>query len=267
MSTNWVTPVGQDLKKVLSIDVWNASNQNVGEDVTSNQTYDPNADNRADELVGKAIDQIRAAIRIAGSIPLSVTADSVPPEAARYVLDIAAYQLVVSTPGLKMLIITDHGVSSPFAVFYKEAMDWVEKVTMGRAVTPPTDPCGADWTNVVGTAINAVPSTAVYDSNGNYYLSVNLGYVYKFIKGANDTGINVLGTLLTDSNSTFVSAGVQATLTGTAGTAVTAQLLFDNPPIPGMIRYGGTTAANDVDMTTWDAPQPAAFDTTDLGTP
>lgn len=253
--------------KVLNLTVFNGANQNLGEDVAENQAYDPDLPNRAEELLALSVAQVRAAIQISGSVPLSLTAGSVPPEGERYALDIAAYQLVISTPNLKMVIITDKGTSSPFAIFYREAMDWVEMVRKGIGITPPNDPCGADYVSPIGAELNAVQENAVYDSRGRYNAQVQPRLCYTWMKGANDADIQILGTPLTENPSTFVSPATSVLLTGTAGATVTARLLYDNPPIPGMVRIGGTTAALPTDMTTWDAPQPAFFDTPDLGQP
>ena len=268
MATNWQVPNGLDILKVLNLQVMSDANQNVGPDVVEGQTYDPSAENRADNLVAMAVSQCRAAIQNAGGTPLSLTAGSVPPEGFRHVVNLAAYQLIISTPNLKMVIITDKGASSPFAVFYQEALQWLEKVRTGIAVTPPTDPCGADWVNPVGTQLNAIQSTATYDQNGYFNQAVAPGLFYTYTAGANDTSISAYGAIISSSNPAVFKARYSSVLLkGKPNQPVTATLIFDNPPIPGGVRYGTTTNMCDADLSTFDAPQPASFDISDLGQP
>jgi hypothetical protein len=268
MSTNWIAPVGADISKVLNLAVFQQANQNVGEGVVDGQAYDPTDDNRADHLMAQAVAQIRAAIQNAGSVPLSCTAGSVPPEAERYAIDIAAYQLIISTPNLKMVIITEKGTSSPFAIFYREAMEWVEKVRKGAAVTPPTDPCGADWANSVGVTLNAVPATAAYDVNGYYALAVRPDTFYTYTLGANDTNIIASGAVVSSASPvTFKAQSNRVLLKGTAGATVTATLTFDNPPIPGMVRYGFVDGGQEVNLQQYGWGNQFGFPTSDLGQP
>ena len=268
MPTNWTTPVGTDISQVLNLSVFQQANQNIGDDVVEGQAYDPTLPNRADFLMAQAVAQIRAAIQNAGSVPLSCTAGSVPPEAERYAIDIAAYQLIISTPNLKMVIITEKGTSSPFAVFYREAIEWLEKVRKGIAVTPPTDPCGADWVNPVGVTLNAVPATAAYDANGYYALQVRPDTFYTYTLGANDTNIIASGAVVSGTSPvTFRAQTNRVLLKGVAGATVTATLTFDNPPVPGMVRYGFVDGGQEVNLQQYGWGNQFGFPTSNLGQP
>lgn len=157
MPTNWSVPTGADVRKVLSLLVEEKSNQNTGADYSSADPYNDAEANRRDDLVNQAVAELRGRIRQAGRVPLSVTAGSVPAESVRHVLNHAAWQLVISTPSLQMVIVTEKGVSAPFAKFYEEACQYFDKVATGQICpVPPTDPCGQDWTTAVSDANPAI---------------------------------------------------------------------------------------------------------------
>lgn len=147
--TNWLTVNGTQLGDVLNLLLVAKANQNVGDD-----TLDPNVQapvdlteqNRRDDIVQVLVSELRANIQIAGQIPLSLTAATVPPGATRHVLNLAAWQLINSTPNLNMAIITENGISAPFASFYKEAVEYFKGVREGTLRPPvPTDPTGIDY--------------------------------------------------------------------------------------------------------------------------
>lgn len=149
MPTNWLTVAGVQLGDVLNLLLISKANQNVGDD-----TSDPNdgtptdltEQNRRDNIVQDLVNELRANIQIAGQIPLSLTAATVPPGATRHVLNLAAWQLINSTPNLNMAIITENGISAPFANFYKEAVEYFKQVREGTLRPPvPTDPTGIDY--------------------------------------------------------------------------------------------------------------------------
>jgi hypothetical protein len=156
-STNWVAPNSASLAKVLSALVLSKSNENIDADSLAaaladpekRRTYDPTLDDRMTELVNLVVKQFRGAIQRAGRYPLSVTPGTVPPECEKSVLNMAAFELINSTPTLQMVIITEKGASQPYATFYREAKEELEALTKGRMVVPPTDPTGKDYTNPI----------------------------------------------------------------------------------------------------------------------
>lgn len=151
--TNWITVTGFDVVRVLNVQVMNKSNQNTDADAISNPTepqiYDPSTDNRADDLVQFVIQQFRGAIQVAGKYPLSVTPAAVPPEMAKHVLNMAAWELVCSTPNLQMVVMSEKGAFAPFQTFYKEAVEYLKKIEKGQNIVLPTDPTGQDLINAV----------------------------------------------------------------------------------------------------------------------
>lgn len=152
MATNWTVLGGGDLRKVISIGVETDANESTDPNTPAGTPLDAGGANRRDDLVALAVQEFRAAVRQAGRVALSVTASAVSPDAVRHVLVSAAYQLIVSTPNLKMFVITDKGISSPYSQLYKEAQEFLKGVREGRVCpTPPSDPTGQDWTTAVST--------------------------------------------------------------------------------------------------------------------
>lgn len=145
MATNWITLSAGDLIKVISTQLREKSDENIGDDVAPNQAFDPDMPNRADEIIKLVIAQFRGAIQVAGKYPLSVTPDAVPPEVVKHVLNMAAFELVNSTQTLQMVILTEKGAYSPFQSFYKAAQDYLDALTKGRNIVFPTDPTGEDY--------------------------------------------------------------------------------------------------------------------------
>lgn len=157
MGTNWKEVTSSDLAKVIALNVLTTQNENIDIDSIvealdnpdKRKTIDPALDDRATELIGLVIDQFRGAIQIAGKYPLSLTLATVPPEVVKHVLNLAAYELIISTPNLKMVIITEKGATSPFQTFYTEAKSYLEALTKGRGIVLPTDPTGRDYINPI----------------------------------------------------------------------------------------------------------------------
>lgn len=138
MATNWSVPTGQDVLKVISRVVMKATNENIVGDGT--EEYDDATKNRRDEALALVVSEMRSAILLGGRFAVSETAGSVPPEAERHALNMAAFQLVNSTPSLQMVLVNEGGVYSPFQILHKAGVDWIEWVKKGGAVTAPTDP-------------------------------------------------------------------------------------------------------------------------------
>lgn len=157
MATNWQTVTGSELTKVINSLLVNKANENLGDDLPPTQTVDLEQQNRRDEIVAQCVAELRANIEVGSMTPLSVTADTVPPGAKRHVLNLAAWQLINSTPNLNMAIITDKGVSAPYAAFYQEAVKYYSGVRDGSIKVPDaTDPAGADGINPVSDSNPAV---------------------------------------------------------------------------------------------------------------
>jgi hypothetical protein len=68
---------------------------------------------------------------------------------------------------------------------------------------------------------NIIPGGATYDGDGEYALSVAVGKLYSFTKGANDDAYDNGGGDITEDGN-FTAAGAGITLKGTADAAVTA---------------------------------------------
>ena len=148
MPTNWITIAGSDLAIVLNLDIIKKANQNLDPD-SPPDTVDTDEANRRDEIVAECVAEVRASIQNGGRYPLSVTANTVPPGTKRIILGMAAWQLINSTPNLNMAILTEKGVSTPFAKFYDQAIAWLEKLRSGASVVTPTDPTGQDYLTAV----------------------------------------------------------------------------------------------------------------------
>lgn len=172
MATNWTVLTGSDIVKVIAIAVMRNSNENIDQDaidasIADNtvRQYDPDGPNRAQAQVDFAVAQMRAAIQLTNKTPLSLTAGSVPPEAAKHVLYLAAYGLVNSTPNLQMVVMTDKGGMSPFATSYGKSEKYLESISDGRPVVPPDDPTGRDYKTAINVPWFGCPPSPypVYD--------------------------------------------------------------------------------------------------------
>ncbi|OQB95211.1 MAG: hypothetical protein BWX84_00031 [Verrucomicrobia bacterium ADurb.Bin118] len=147
-TTNWIIPERHDLLMVLDAKVIENADGTVSPTAHSGDPIEDFTQTRSAFLVQSAIDRVRAAIRNAGHTPLSVTPGTVPPEAFIHVLNLAAWQLVSSTPNLQMVVITERGAYSPLGDAFKAAEKYLAEIPI-RAVTPPTDPTGRDYVNPV----------------------------------------------------------------------------------------------------------------------
>jgi hypothetical protein len=161
-TTNWIVLTADDLSKVIDVSVIRKADANI--DATSLEDglttpineippvtppLDLTLDRRASEQITFCVNQMRAAIQLANKDPLSLTAGSVPPEAAKHVLYLAAFGLVNSSPSLQMVLMNDQGVYAPLQTNFKAANDYLAAVSKGKPVTPPTDPTGRDYINPV----------------------------------------------------------------------------------------------------------------------
>jgi len=153
MAQAWTVLAGGDLWQVVSRSVVEQVNEDSAGGKNSTNDLNESLDTRASKAVAHAVAEVRGAIENAGRYPVSVTASSVPPEAARHTLALAAYVLVGPKPSLVSVVMMDGGMNSPISTLYADAKRWLEGVNKGGSVTTPTDPCGEDY------------STAVSDSN------------------------------------------------------------------------------------------------------
>lgn len=141
MPQAWITLAGDDLWKIISRPVLEKANEDVNGGTKEKDDFNATLDNRATEAVRMAVAAIRAAIENGRRTPLSLTAGSIPPEAERPALNIAAYDLTSSPPSLQQVLLFEGGVYSPRQNLYKEAQDWLNKVRTGDiVVVEPTDP-------------------------------------------------------------------------------------------------------------------------------
>lgn len=166
MPTNWIVPVNYDLAKIISEAVLQRANENT--DDTSLQAtqimalkgstggadamaaYDPTLADRIGDQLDLAVKQFRGAIQVAGKQPLSLTASSVPPDACyKHCITLAAYGVISSTLNLQWVIATEKGDASPLTAAFRLANKYLEEVTKGRVVVPPTDPTGRDYINAI----------------------------------------------------------------------------------------------------------------------
>lgn len=140
MPTNWKVPVAADVNKVLSIMVQARSNENVNEDAVADSPLDPSYADRKTALLGQTVQEFRGAMVAGGRIPLSQTAESVPPDVEIHVLSMTAFRLVNSMPNLQMVLLTNGGVYAPFMQMYKDAQAVLAQLRAGLPFTRPSDP-------------------------------------------------------------------------------------------------------------------------------
>jgi hypothetical protein len=167
MATNWITLTGADIRLVLAAAAQDQTNENTAEGTEAGSEVDLGADNRRDLLVEDAVIRIRAAIANGQRIPISVTPDTIPPEAKLHALYLAAMPLVQSMPGLaKSLLIGEDGRKTSFERSYDRAEQFLTDVMGGMNVTYPTDPVGEDGETAV-TDDNPLYSAVRYGSLTN----------------------------------------------------------------------------------------------------
>lgn len=157
MAQAWKVVVGGDLWKVVSRSVVAKADEDAQGGTTGTNDIDQNLDTRAKEAVRMAVEEVRGAVELGNRYPLSVTAGSVPPEAERHTLYLAAYTLLAFPPSLLQVLVFDGGVYSPLQKCFDDAKKWLEGIRGGKLVaTMPTDPV-AGWT----------PAIRWGDSNGD----------------------------------------------------------------------------------------------------
>lgn len=171
METVWKTLTGASLGMVLDWNSINRANQNLDESAQTNPTeagkgVDYYADNRRDKLVEMVIDEVRGAIRSGGRIPLSVTKGCVPPTAERHVLNLAAWQLIMSTPNLLAAYMGDSGLRPVWEKFTNDAYQFIEGLKKGASVERPSEPTGQDYETEVSDTNPPIRGTSWGDMQG-----------------------------------------------------------------------------------------------------
>lgn len=172
MATNWTVLTRSDLNKVLAVSVSAQANQNTAWGTAANDPLDADSAERMGDLVAMAVGEVRGAIRAGGRFPLSVTAGAVPPSAVRNTLNLAAWQLIMSTPGVPMVVI---GEQAGARRFYDEAEKFLQWLREGKPVERPTDPTGEDYLTAVSDenpAIQGVDWGDVYGDADEYIAGV-----------------------------------------------------------------------------------------------
>jgi hypothetical protein len=168
--TNWIVPNGGMLPQVMSLDLLVHTNENIDANsllaaesgpVPGNRPIDPTLEDRGDDLVSQLVAQVRESIQVAGRFPLSVTAGAVPPKAVRHILNIAAWQLINSDATLRQVIMTEKGAYAPFEKYYEEGLKYIDYLTRGGGIVPPSDPTGIDYVNPVSQNANP-PVSAIF---------------------------------------------------------------------------------------------------------
>jgi len=178
MATNWIVPTTFDLAKIISEAVLARANENTDQasltateamawgDASYRAAFDPTLEDRQADQIDLAVKQFRGAIQIAGKQPLSLTAGSVPPDACyKHCITLAAYGVISSTLNLQWVVATEKGDASPLTAAFREANKYLEAVTRGRVVVPPTDPTGRDYINPVNVPWPGIASGPCFDPN------------------------------------------------------------------------------------------------------
>lgn len=183
MPTNWTTPTGPQVAQVIQLAVMAKANENIDDNsVAASQTgpqpikpvaFDPTLEDRAGDLVNQLVAQVRETIQNLGRQAISVTAGAVPPKSALHVLNIAAFQLVSSTPNLQMVIMNDKAVYSPLQVLWKAGQEYIKSLENGAPVMTPSDPTGIDYLTAVSATNPAVSGVQSLPMNSEIDLSTD----------------------------------------------------------------------------------------------
>lgn len=173
MATDWTVPTRADLYKVLSVLVADQANQNTAWGTKASDPYDKDAADRMGDQLAMAVAELRGTIKAVRRFPLSVTAGAVPPSSVPHVLHLAAWRLLMSTPGVPMVVIGEQAAARRF---YDDAVKFLDKIRAGGAVETPSDPTGVDYLTEVSAENPAICWTRwsdLYASDAEY----TAGYV------------------------------------------------------------------------------------------
>lgn len=140
MATNWVVPDSDDVNDVMSLIANTAAN-----------TVDGNGSQRIANLLLKVVAEFRGCVIRGLRIALSLTPNSVPPEALRWVAVMTADQLVSTQPGL-----SSYAESPEWQKLKAKAQEFFDAVARGARLTNPSDPDPAntpstlEWADLYG---------------------------------------------------------------------------------------------------------------------
>lgn len=182
MATNWIVPTGKDLAKVLTVIVRNKANQNLDENTKDGDPVNPDEPDRQQAQVDMVVARLRANVGHASRFPLSLTAGSIPPEAEQYVLQLAAYGLITSTPNLQLAIMEQ--MKDLLQKWKDEGEKYIAGIGNGEPVTTPSDPTGQDYLTAV-SATNPLPSLVHWENL--YYTDVDFARGYTEDSDGNQT--------------------------------------------------------------------------------
>lgn len=204
--TVWVVPAETNIQAILSQLITNAAVKVAGQDNSAG-------------VLGYQVAIIREAIQIAGRVPLSQQAGSVPPGAEFQAYVLAANALTASTPNLGTVVVTlQGGVISPWNDLVKRANSYVDQLRKGMTIAMPSAPM------VWGEGNSLVSSQALYNTSSQIAVSLQIGVQYYFTKGTNETNLVCGATTLTASGSFYASVAT-AIITGIGASLVfTGQL-------------------------------------------
>jgi hypothetical protein len=124
MATNWTVPTVDDLQAYLNVKLVDATNPDSDSGIS-----------RADVVLSSVVARVRAAIGAGNWVPLSLTTDSVPPEAKQHVLVLVAAAMMASTPQ-----ILQYANSDIFKGQWDAAEKFIKDAQAGEPMTIPTDP-------------------------------------------------------------------------------------------------------------------------------
>lgn len=177
MAADWKVVTGDDLWKVVSFDVVKKANQDADGGSAAGNDLDPQLETRGGEAVRMAVEEVRAAVELGNRYPLSQTAGSVPPEAERHTLYLAAYTLLAFPPGLLQVLVFDGGIYSPLQKCFDDAKKWIEGIRAGKLVaTMPTDPVegyipAVRWGDAAGRSSDATAGQIDMTTDGPWNTS------------------------------------------------------------------------------------------------
>jgi hypothetical protein len=173
MAQAWITLAGDDLWKVISRPVMKKADEDATGGTDALNNFNATLATRAKESVRMACTAIRMAIDNGQRTACSLTAGSIPPEAERHALFMAAYDLTSSPPSLQQVLIFEGGVYSPLQKRYGEAIEWLKSVQNGQTpVTVPIDPdpdtapSAPRWGDAQGTSQAGTAGKIDMDTDG-----------------------------------------------------------------------------------------------------
>lgn len=155
MAQDWIALTGDDLWQIVSRKVAQAADEDSAGGSYEAGDIDTALDTRSSKAVAHAVAEVRGAVENAGRYPVSLTADSVPPEGVRHTLALAAYVLIGPKPSLASVVMTD-GSTAPLQKLYDDAKKWLEAVNKGGSIISPTDPAGQDYQTAISDSNPAV---------------------------------------------------------------------------------------------------------------